>query len=278
MKKYFNRTIFSLVLLLLIAILAAGCTQPSQAASEGTGESTAHITESNHNTETTGNTTESTGNTEQPNAAGEERHKTVLTGPVTQYVQVDDSKTVTYKPQLKPQEVTVPVSIPKLLLSGDDATACQAKIERDLESELKSIAESADAKNSLSYLYIRFDAFLNNNILSIMVECCNVYDRNSYYTYNLDVTTGKWLDTDALMERIQFADYTEKVTQAARTCFESKWGGSSDLYKDRLNATIDPQNIADAKPYLDQDGNLKVIVFIGSMAGASGYYEILPLA
>lgn len=280
MKKHFNQTVFSLVLLLLIAFLASGCTQPSQDASEGTGESTQHITESKNNSETIGNTEESTGNTEQSNAAGWEQYKTVLSGPVTQYVQIDDSKTVTYKPQLSAQEITIPISIPKLLLSGDDATACQAEIARNLESELKSITEGAHTKTSPSYLYIKFEAYLNGDILSIMVESCNVYDRNSYYTYNFDVPTGKRLDTNELMEKIQFSDYTAKATQAAKTSFESKYGkdGNSDLYKDRLNATIDPKNIAEAKPYLDQDGKLKVIVYIGSMAGASGYYEILPLA
>lgn len=208
-----------------------------------------------------------------------EYYKTVLSGPVTQYVEVDDSKTVRYTDSLYKKEITIPVSIPKLIPFSEDAIACQTEIESDLEPELSSIESYAANKSSSHERYIRFEAYLNGDVLSILLYSESGVGSYTYHTYNFDVTTGKRLDTDALMKKIGFDNYTEKMTQAAKAAFESSWGtsGTTDLYIDRLNATIDPQNIAKANPYLDQDGNLKMTVFIGSMAGASGYEEIIPL-
>lgn len=288
MKKRFNLTVFPLVLLLLIAILAAGCTQP-QDTSDSTGESSQTVTENKENiTETKGNTSETTGNTtETKNNASEakdsvtvmNRYKTVLSGPVTQYVQVDDSQSVTYTDWLN-QEVSVPISIPKFVPFSDDAIACQKELETALEPVLKKIRDDAAGKYSQAWLFIKFDAYLNGDVLSVIIEREAVTGGSTYYVYNLDIATGKRLDTAALMAKIQFTDYEEKLTQAAKASFESKWGNSStgDLYIKQLNATIDPKNIEKAMPYLGQDGKLKAATFIGSLAGASGYYEILTLS
>ena len=211
-----------------------------------------------------------------------EQYKTVVSWPERQYVLVDDSRTVTYT-SLLDREVTIPVSIPKLIPFSLDAVQCQTEIEADLEYVLNAIESDAADKSSPGTLYVRFEAYLNGDVLSILLDWESSVGSHSYHTYNFDVSTGERLDTNALMEKIGVTDYTEKLTQAAKYAFDSDWsfakehGDLSDLYIDRLNATVDPQNLAKANPYLDQDGKLKVTLFVGSMAGASGYEEIISL-
>lgn len=287
--------IILMAIVIVAVVVVCFCTDPlkqeqdPQPPSLGeTSETTQNITENKENTENTENTDNTNNNTNETNTSTDEtkgndiaepNHEVVLTGPVTQYVQTGIYEVVTCT-DLMNYKYVIPINIPQLLPFSEDAIACQKEIEDKYQPIADKIRDDASNGYSPSWFFIKYDAHLNGDILSVVIEREAVTGGSSFSVYNFDTGTGKRLDTAALIEKIQFADYEEKLTQAAKAAFESHWGtnGTSDLYVDRLNATVDPQNIAKADPYLDQDGKLKVVMFIGSMAGASGYAEILSLS
>ena len=70
------------------------------------------------------------------------------------------------------------------------------------------------------------------------------------------------------------------LTQSAKAAYESHWGTNFTLehYTECLNATLDPENIAKEELFLGQDGTLKAAMYIGSLAGAAGYTEIISVS
>lgn len=294
---HYKKPAFWIILIAIVigaVIVVCFCTDPlkkeqNPAPSEtGTTEETRTENKENTNqtdgstTETTDNTTENKDNTGTVTTPWWEQVKTVLSGPVTQYVQVDNSKTVTYRQKYHKEDTVIPVSLPKFLPFSADAIACQAGLETDLEWELTQIAEDVTHKSSNSVFYINFDAFLNGDILSVVIKTQYAAGDNvSYTVYNFDITTGKRLSKEALIEKLQITNFDERLTQTAKNGFETKYGpvGNTDGFKtQQLNATMYPENLDGTKLYIGQDGKLMTVIYIYAIAGAAGYYELVPFA
>lgn len=205
----------------------------------------------------------------------------VLSDQVVQYVQADSSKSVIYE-RTGGSIVPVPVWLPKLQPFSDDAIACQADIEKDLEEVLNEIEADVNGGYETDLHYITFDAVVNRDILSILIK--SQYRAGGYmvyYTYNFDITTSKRLDNEALIEKLQITDFDQRLTQTAKNGFETKYGpvDNNDSFKtQQLNATIDPENLKKTQFYVGQDGKMMTVLYVHAIAGAAGYYELVPFS
>jgi len=206
----------------------------------------------------------------------------VLSDQVAQYVQADPSKSVIYE-RRGGSIIPVPVWLPKLQPFSEDAIACQADIEKDLRDDLTRIEEAANGGYESGLTSITFEANVNGDILSILVKIdYSAGGVMGYCTYNFDITTGKRLDKDALIEKLQITNFDERLSQTARNGFETKYSPVDDesgsFIKQQLNATMDPENLKKAQLYVGADGKLMATIYIYALAGGNGYYELVPFS
>ena len=104
---------------------------------------------------------------------------------------------------------------------------------------------------------ITYDWAVNGNILSLWITCNYDWEWTDYYVYNVDIKTEKEVsDADLIQAH----------------------GMSPEQYNDQVRkASVSPENAAQAKPFINENGELCVIGYMDSMAGADGYYHLINL-
>ena len=197
-------------------------------------------------------------------------------GAIAQYAQTAISEALQGKQQ------TVSLQIPKLLPFSEDAITAQTEIQSILDPMVAKVRDDLAGGYSTFIDSISYAAYINDSVFSLVIHVLTTVDQSSYYVYNFDIDTGKRLDTEGLMHKLQITDYAEKFTQIAQTAFESKWGttggAQKDLYTIQKNKTIGTENIGKAMPYMAENGKVIVILNIYSLAGAEYYTEVFPLS
>ncbi len=259
--------VFALICLILVASVAVGCTFTGGKTPEPRSNSL--------------DTTENTGTTTNTESTGEEAAKTEdIEGSLAQYVQTAMKETLTSVNRYGQTVQSVPVRLPKLLPFSADAATAQAEIQDTFDPIIANLRDEF-SKGTTSYTHsIDYSAYRNNAVLSLVIHIRSSIDLDSFYVYSFDVETGKRLDTEALMNKLQIADYTEKFTQAAKTAFEEKYPNfqKNEDYQARLADTVSKENIAKAMPYVAEDGKVMIVVNIYALAGAAYYPEVIPLS
>lgn len=86
---------------------------------------------------------------------------------------------------------------------------------------------------------------------------------------------------DLLAElNIDEADYEQDAQDTMDACFYSLYGSfkdTDDYYDVVYNETIASENVAEALPYIDENGTLGAVAKIYSMAGANYYYHMVTV-
>ena len=269
-----KRFVAMFLCLCCIALLFTGCKQPPV---DSPDTSTVRQTEpSTNNTEPT--TEETVGNTEPVNIED-------IEGPLAQYVQTAVKETLELDTTKTGNgEQIVHVRLPKLLPFSEDAIAAQAEIKSEFDPWVEDIRTNfAGGWSSVTHS-IDYEAYLNGTVFSLMICAESMIDLNSYRVYNFDIETGKRLNTEELMNKLQIADYTERFTQIAKNSFDKKWGEPTpashdyDLHISQMEKNSSKENIDKAMPYVAEDGKVMVVINIYSLAGAEKYPEVFPLA
>ena len=98
---------------------------------------------------------------------------------------------------------------------------------------------------------ITYDWAVNGNILSLWITCNYDWEWTDYYVYNVDIKTEKEVsDADLIQSH----------------------GMSPEQYNDQVRkASVSPENAAQAKPFINENGELCIIGYMDSTAGADGY-------
>ena len=276
MKKRFHRLGLYVVLILLLSSLAAGCAPQAPNPTVPTGESTSDPTKATTPTQATEQIA-----TQPTEAVCTEPTAPPVHDPYPQYVLTDVQETIEGSDQHWNQW-KIPIRIPKIVPFSDDAVTCQQEIQNIFTSKVAEIRDYSGQGFHPLTASIGFDTYLNGDILSLVIQEATNIDINLYWVYNFDVKSGKRLDTDALMQKLGIKDYAQRITQTAKDKFEELWppnpAHDSVLYKQQAEATISQENIDAAQPFLAQDGQLTVAIYIYSLAGASRYTYTLPVA
>lgn len=203
-----------------------------------------------------------------------------INDPYPQYVVTDINEIIASLDQYGKTKQVVPICLPKLLPFSEDAIACQKEIQDRFDPKLEEMRQNASEGYSISHSYIEHFVYLNNTILSVVIHERSMFDSSAFTVYNFDIESGKQLDTQRLMSKLQITDYIEKFTQAATKAFETNYGhfNHNDFYETQLETTISKNNIDKAKPYIAENGEVMVIINIYPMAGAAYYPEAIPLS
>lgn len=178
----------------------------------------------------------------------------------------------------------VTYTVPKLLLNSGDAAQVNREIEELCLPEIAYAQQSAEAGTSLILMNISYQAWLENNNLTLILALD--YDADSaYYTvYRLCVNSGALLTNEDMAAQLGIGDaeYSGFVRNAMEAHFASMYSGAKEavgeeFYLAQLENTVSDDNVQAAELYFDADGTPMLHCRIYSLAGASWYEYLIPL-
>lgn len=193
--------------------------------------------------------------------------------------------------------------IPKINIDSDDVNEINKEINEKIISRAKEYVPILEKNDSVGLYEVGYLYYINNNILSVVINLNFDADVVDYYVYNIDINTGKRISNEDILKIKNMTEkqFEEKLSSAAKIKFINKYG-SKDTYMDNLkysdafykeselkeqesiyvaqyNQTISRSNckIDNNKIYLSNNQNLNVVTKIYSLAGANEYEHILNL-
>lgn len=201
--------------------------------------------------------------------------------PYPQYVQTAICETIICQESSynqAPQAISI--LIPKLLPFSEDAIACQEEIQNHFEPLLEQERKNALENSWSMYHSIDYSVYLNDTILSLVIRENSMVDLISFHVYNFDVESGKRLDTDALIEKLEMDDYTEKLTYGITVFYEYKslYRKDREKVKKYLELNISEENLSEAIPYVADNFLVMAVVKMYFGAGAECYPTEIPVA
>ena len=176
--------------------------------------------------------------------------------------------------------------VPQLLADTEGASDINRAIDGTYTPIVQEALECVSAGTSLSCLYIAWETYQYCDILSLVISCGWGYDMNDYSVYLYDTVSGRQLTTADLLTALQVdgTAFLDAVRRTAAERFDGQYGTISDddAFADELAErrawTLSDENInMDVPAYTDGAGRLRVVLPIGSIAGASAYEQVLTL-
>ena len=191
-------------------------------------------------------------------------------------------------------------SIPYINIDSADAK----KINDEIESYYKPLVEE-EIKNeseglSVIMYNVKYNSYVNNNILSLIVSCENPNDCIGYKVYNLDIYKGTIISNDDIlnMKNLSETKFLGLLKEIYEKEFVSSYGTKEAFinnlknapvgwteseiqeqikgYESRLNKTISSDNYSIKTPiFLNENGEICIVGTIYSMAGADSYEHII---
>ena len=166
--------------------------------------------------------------------------------------------------------------IPKFDLDGVNVSMLNDEIITKLEPIVDESLLSIRDGFSISILSIGYEAYLNGDIVSLIVSIDCDTDYVTKWVWNLDVSTKEGVDGDYLFSLTDMgADGTKlsDVTAASVGKFydENYPDRTAKPWLESFNMTMDKENLAKTQYYFDAEGQLTGIVKMHVPAGAGCY-------
>ena len=122
---------------------------------------------------------------------------------------------------------------------------------------------------------------VNGDVLSLVAAVRYDGDVTNYYVYNVSLSAGRKISDEELLQAVGVSqeEFHELAQYALGSIFQSDYGGfPEDGFKDeQRQATMSDGNVRAVRPYLDEQGNLFIIGWIYSLAGAERYAQQIEL-
>lgn len=172
--------------------------------------------------------------------------------------------------------------IPKFDLDGVNVSMLNDEIITKLEPIVDESLLSIRDGFSISILSIGYEAYLNGDIVSLIVSIDCDTDYVTKWVWNLDVSTKEGVDGDYLFSLTDMgADGTKlsDVTAASVGKFydENYPDRTAKPWLESFNMTMDKENLAKTQYYFDAEGQLTGIVKMHVPAGAGCYDTDVPM-
>ena len=172
--------------------------------------------------------------------------------------------------------------IPCLNAYTADARRINADIDAVFGEQVRESLANIEEGESIGILDIGFHGEVWEDILTIVVVMHTDWSFDDYRVYCYDCSEGRWLDTRALLERLEIDenDFLEGCRELFIDVYKEQY---SEIPEDRRTeygyydglARVDDERYVnlDLMVYPDGDGDLVVIAPIVSLAGADFYYQ-----
>ena len=166
--------------------------------------------------------------------------------------------------------------IPMFDLDGVNVTMLNDEIATKFEPIVDESLLSIEDGFSISILSIGYEAYLNGDIVSLVVSIDYDTDYVVKWVWNLDVSTKEGVDGDDLFALTDMGADGTKLSDVTAASVGKYY---EDNYPDRttspwlepFNMTMDKENLAQTQYYFDANGQLTGIVKMHVPAGAGCY-------
>lgn len=199
---------------------------------------------------------------------------------VEDYVSVLESRQIIYEDSLN-NHYDISIVIPVLTLDSPDAQSANNAIQSACLPRLDEVDEAKECGYSAFLESISYDAWLNDNLLTVLVNIEYITDDRDYMLYVFDLATGKQITNDDMAALLHLdrnaldAQISATVERKFLSMFESML--DQDFTRQQLDSTCSAENIAAAQVYLNEAGAPWILCTIYSIAGAESYEYLLPL-
>ena len=172
--------------------------------------------------------------------------------------------------------------IPMFNLDGVNVSILNEEIITKLEPIVDESLLSIKDGFSISILSIGYEAYLNGDIVSLIISIDCDTDYVTKWVWNLDVSTKEGVDGDYLFSLTDMgADGTKlsDVTAASVGKFydENYPDRTAKPWLESFNMTMEKENLAKTQYYFDAEGQLTGIVKMHVPAGAGCYDTDVPM-
>lgn len=206
---------------------------------------------------------------------------------------VTDAFTYTGKPGY--EDISISYKVPKININSDDVTKINSEIDKEITSKAKESIKEISNGTSIGLFKIYYNYYINDNVLSVLIGLEYDADIRNYYTYNIDIKTGKRMSNEDILKikNMTKKQFEEKIVNAYKNEFLKgygsieKWTSTQDswqseskaMYEAQYNRTISQSNCnADTQMiYLDANGKINVVAKIYSLAGAESYLKLINI-
>ena len=179
--------------------------------------------------------------------------------------------------------------VPQIVSETAVAAAINAEIADAFGSIVQDQKNMMAARASLTCPAVRWESHWNGSLLCLLLSRDMDDGSTHYAVYSYDFFGGQRLTGEDLIARcgLSAADFIAAARRTAANCFDEMYrgaltGGTSGAdfaaaYAERRAWTISDENINLQTPLYLDGGALKLILPIGSFAGAGSYERIIPL-
>ena len=196
-------------------------------------------------------------------------------------VKVGREETFSYTDKNK-NTVSVVYRIPALKFDTPDAEKINSEITSRYTEAFSAAFEAASAKKSPEYSGIDYSAYVNDDIVSLVITEESSAHNLSYVVYNYNKTTGKQLDNEGLLNYLQ-RDPDEayaRLQKALEEDYTSKFKEEKfpDDYYYQLDLTVGDEAIRQSQMFLNGDAELYAVCVEHAGVGVEEFSVLISLA
>ncbi len=173
--------------------------------------------------------------------------------------------------------------VPQLAAHTAGARTINDAIDEKFGAAVRAAQSDMAQKMSLGCVSVSWKGYRCGDILSLVVKSEADWEFTDYAVYLYDTARGDSLTTAELLSRLNLEETTflNALRRSAANAFDAQ-GSIAALegtaWVQERSWTVGAENVtAEVMAYAEEDGSLTAILPIGSLAGASWYYKVLPL-
>lgn len=194
-------------------------------------------------------------------------------------------------------------SVPAININSTEVNRINKEIEEYYMPLINEILQNEKEGVAIDTTSIKYNSYINDNILSLVISLLTPYDSTFYKVYNVDIYTGETVSNSELisLKNITETDFLNKLKISYKEKFISKYGSKDEyiknirknsgikwteeqiqeqvkLYEELLEGTISEENCSIKNPiFLNENGEISAVAWIYSMVGADAYYHIVDI-
>lgn len=172
--------------------------------------------------------------------------------------------------------------IPAIQAPGTDATRLNQELYTALYPHVKDALDAMEGLYSLGICNVDYTVHINGSLISILCEVDTDWGFESYYAVNFDAESKTEVDRAALLARFGMdeEEFLSLAASAAEAYFTQSFSNipHDAFWQDRHDRSLATENFTDdCQLYVNDGGQLCMIVKLYSFAGANYYYHEYPL-
>ena len=196
-------------------------------------------------------------------------------------VKVGREETFSYTDKNK-NTVSVVYRIPALTFETADAQKINEEIANEYSEAFSAAFQAASEKRSPEYSGIDYSAYVNDDIVSLVITEESAGHKLSYKVYNYNKTTGKQLGNEGLLNYLQrgvdetYAELQKALEEDYLAKFkEEKF---PDDYYYQLDLTTSDEAVRKSQMFLNADAELYAVCVEYAGVGDGEYSVLISLA